>query len=170
MRDCFCFLYPKPSALTAHKALLWNHRHPAIVKSKFCQTTLVSLRNLGRILACKSHCYYYNFWMVFLVEIRPLRPVFFRVSVNVQDEAYNVRIVRVDYRIGCNSMLVSLIYVYIYILIDILLIFFAHFIPFPQKFLTPAKIYKNNPVICNSNFIYGARNDLKTEGRTEPEV
>jgi len=42
--------------------------------------------------------------------------------------------------------------------------------PFPRKFLAPAKIYKNNRVICNSNFIYGARSDLKTEGRTGPEV
>lgn len=63
--------------------------------------------------------------MVFLVEIRPLRPVFFHVSVNAQDEAYNIRIVRVDYRIGCNSMLVSLIFISLGI-INFLRLFYSY--------------------------------------------
>jgi len=38
------------------------------------------------------------------------------------------------------------------------------------NFLTLTTICKNDYAICNLDLIYGARDDLKTEGRTGPEV
>lgn len=129
-----CLFVPFAQAFCFNRVyavLLWNHRHPA-PNQNFAKPRWSASGTLDVFLRVKATVIT-NFWMVFLVKIRPLRPVSF-VSLLTHKMKHTIfalfaLITALD---GIQYLPNSCPYV--------LLIFSAHFIrtvSFPRKFLAP---------------------------------